>query len=96
MYQRGKNVVSASSVNTTRSQFCDFAWSSRSIIRLTTDCRLSALWIGPLWAAATRKIRLTGAPSALAYPQETWLLVLNLLFAPRDRCQPHQRFQGFS
>ena len=53
MYQRGKKVVSASSVNTTKFTPCACAWSSRSARRFTTAWRDSAFWIGPDWAAAT-------------------------------------------
>ena len=53
MYQRGKKVVSASSVNTTKFTPCACAWSSRSHRRFTTAWRDSAFWIGPDWAAAT-------------------------------------------
>ena len=57
MYQRGKKVVSASSVNTTKFTPSLCAWSSRSHRRFTTAWRDSAFWMAPDWAAATRKMR---------------------------------------
>jgi hypothetical protein len=58
MYQRGKKVVSASSGKTIRSQSVSTALSSSAIMRATTASRLSARWIGPIWAAATRTLRM--------------------------------------
>src|SRR5687768_1990034 len=52
IHQRGKNVVSASSGNTTN--FAPMACASRSsvVILATATVRESALWSGPSWAAA--------------------------------------------
>ena len=53
MYQRGKNVVSASSGKTTRSQPWALASRINAISRATTSVLVSALAIGPSWPAAT-------------------------------------------
>src|SRR5437867_3185908 len=53
IHQRGKNVVSASSGNTTSSAPRAFASCSSASRRLTTSARRSARWIGPSCAAAT-------------------------------------------
>ena len=58
MYQRGKNVVSASSGKTTRSQPLPAASSSRASMRRITSARESARWMGPSWAAARVRMRL--------------------------------------
>src|SRR5215207_7250558 len=56
---RGKNVVSASSGNTTRSQRRSAASVSSPSIRSTTSLRVSARSIGPSWAAPTVSRRVT-------------------------------------
>src|SRR6185369_12501979 len=56
MYQRGKNVVSASSGNTTTSQAMPWASRSSSNRRCTTLSRESLRWIGPSCAAPTLTI----------------------------------------
>src|SRR5688572_20455052 len=53
MYQRGKNVVSASSGKATRSQPRAFASPSSSSSRFTTAARGSSRPTGPSWAAPT-------------------------------------------
>src|ERR1043165_6965651 len=52
IHQRGKNVVKASSGNTTN--LAPIAWASlKSSLNLeTAEARESALWSGPCWAAA--------------------------------------------
>src|SRR4051812_38751562 len=57
--QRGKNVVNASSGNTTRSQRRSAASVSSASSRSTTSLRVSARSIGPSWAAPTVSRRVT-------------------------------------
>jgi len=56
-YQRGKNVVSASSGKAMSSAPARWACSSRWINRSTTDSRGSVALIGPSWPAATVRWR---------------------------------------
>src|SRR5512146_2238838 len=56
-YQRGKNVVSASSGYTTRSQPWRFASRISASMRATTCARVSLRAMGPSWAAPTVTMR---------------------------------------
>ena len=55
--QRGKKVVSASSVKTTSSAPLPFASRISSISRPTASLRVSDLAIGPIWADAAWTMR---------------------------------------
>src|SRR5471030_2332437 len=70
MNQRGKNVVSVSSGNTTRSQPMRLASRSSAIMRSTTSRRVWLRWMGPIWAAPTVKIRVILDPPAASIAAE--------------------------
>src|SRR5215813_6500725 len=64
IHQRGKNVVSVSSGNTTSSQPMRFASRKWATMRSTTSWRVWLRWIGPICAAPTVKNLLMATPPA--------------------------------
>ena len=56
--QRGKKVVKASSGKTASVAPRDAARSSKATMRDRVPARLSAFWVGPIWAAAILMTRL--------------------------------------
>src|SRR5471032_1790340 len=93
MNQRGKNVVSVSSGNTTRSQPMRLASRSSAIMRSTTSRRVWLRWMGPIWAAPTVKIRvildppptIIAAGAALFQPVGSADVGVDLALELRDR-----------